>query len=234
MKTKKCFIIAVNLFLSLLLVNLQSCETEELITGTVEDPDGRTYITVVIGDQTWMAENLAYIPHVSHPGEDGGIWVYDYDGNYVETAKKTNNYKKYGCLYNWEMAKSSCPDGWHLPSDEEWKTMEKSFGMSQSEADKTGWRGLHEGYLLKSENLWLENGGGVENSLFEGLPGGLRYSLPYSRGFFEHIGRYGDWWTATETSDTTAWSRGLHLDYDQVYRGKEDKEGGRSVRCIKD
>lgn len=231
MKTKTSFILAVNFFLSLVVVTLNSCNKDGIEFGFFTDEDGKVYKTVVIGDQTWMAENLAYIPEVFPPDGDGGIWVYDYFGNYVETAKKTNNYNTYGCLYNWEMARSSCPDGWHLPSDEEWKTMEKYLGMSQNAADLTGWRGTDEGDDLKSTNLWVENGNGTNESGFNGLPGGIRYSRA---GFFEHIGRYGDWWTATGTSDTTAWSRGLHRGYTQVYRGKEDKEGGRSVRCIKD
>lgn len=226
MKTKSSFIIAV-IFLSLLLVNLQSCETEELIMGTFTDTrDGQTYETVTIGDQTWFAENLNYDTPSSWLSKNltyGTSESWNYDNNPA-------NGVIYGRLYTWDAALIACPIGTHLPTDEEWKILEMELGMSQSEADLFGWRGSDEGFKLKSQSGWLNNGNGDNSSGFDVLPAGYRYST----GLFEHLGRYGDCWTATEASDTTAYGRGLGTGYKQVYRGKEDKQGGSSIRCIKD
>ena len=82
--------------------------------GTFTDPrDGRVYKTVKIGDQVWMAENLNYGEMTT--GDElvpGKKWCYDND--------EANSEDGYGGLYTWEVAKQSCPPGWHLPTDEEW------------------------------------------------------------------------------------------------------------------
>ena len=69
-----------------------------------------------------------------------------------------------GRLYLWQTALIACPTGWHLPGDEEWKTLEMYLGMSQSEADDISWRGTDEGTKLKSTSGWHQNGNcnGVE------------------------------------------------------------------------
>ncbi len=82
--------------------------------GTFIDPrDGQVYNTVRIGDQIWMAENLNYGEMTTDdelvPGKK---WCYDNDESNCEDG--------YGGLYTWEVAKKSCPPGWHLPTDEEW------------------------------------------------------------------------------------------------------------------
>ena len=87
--------------------------------GTFTDPrDGRVYKTVKIGDQVWMAENLNYGEMTTDdelvPGKK---WCYDND--------EANSEDGYGGLYTWEVAKQSCPPGWHLPTDEEWKKFEE-------------------------------------------------------------------------------------------------------------
>ncbi len=103
--------------------------------------DGNLYNTVTIGSQTWMQENLAYLPAVTSPGFSLIIPYYFVIGNtytVVGIAKNTDNYKTYGALYNWcammagEASSASnpsgvqgvCPTGWHLPSDAEWTQME--------------------------------------------------------------------------------------------------------------
>ena len=87
------------------------------------DGDGNCYPVVKIGDQTWMAENLAYLPKVgpSIGGSDEApfLYVFDYQGSDVNDARQNEHFGTYGVLYNWPAAIIVCPDGWHLPSDQE-------------------------------------------------------------------------------------------------------------------
>jgi uncharacterized protein (TIGR02145 family) len=76
--------------------------------------DGKTYKTVKIGNQEWMAENLNYYT-------SSGSWCYD---------DKSSNCDKYGRLYDWETAKKVCLDGWHLPSKSEFETLLNNVGGS--------------------------------------------------------------------------------------------------------
>ena len=119
--------------------------------GITDERDGNTYCTVQIGDQVWMAENLRYLPNVNSISSmsenyynrwDDTVrcFVYGYDGTDVEEAKMTDNYTKYGVLYNisnvlWGMGDyyigdslvrvdTLCPAGWHIPTDSEWTKME--------------------------------------------------------------------------------------------------------------
>jgi uncharacterized protein (TIGR02145 family) len=157
-------------------------------TGTITDSrDGKTYKTVKIGEQWWMAENLAY-------DVGDGSWAYNND---------ERNVKTYGRLYTLEAAKKACPsaDGWHLPTDEEWEQMEIAIGMSQSEADDTACRGTNEGTKLKATSGWDSNGNGTDDYGFSGLPGGFRNPF----GGFSGIGRSGNWWSATEYSTSYTW-----------------------------
>ena len=122
-----------------------------------------------------------------------------------------------------------CPPGWHIPTDEEWKVLEMYLGMSQNEADDTGYRGTDEGKKMKSTSGWYNNSNGTNSSCFNALPGGYRYS----DGSFYGLGYNGYWWSSTEYSGTGAWSRGLDYGSDQVGRGLDYKPGGFSVRCLK-
>ena len=106
--------------------------------------DGKTYKTVVIGSQTWMAENLNY-------NASGSVCY----GN------NTSNCDTYGRLYNWNTAMAACPSGWHLPSDAEWTAL-TDFAGGVSTA---GWH-------LKSASGWSSGGNGQDTYGFAALPGG--------------------------------------------------------------
>jgi hypothetical protein len=99
---------------------------------------GKTYKTVNIGEQVWMAENLNY--------NASGSVCYNYD---------PSNCDKYGRLYNWATAKIVCPAGWHLPSDAEWDALMTAVGGSSIAGTK-----------LKSRNGWNNNGNGTDESGF--------------------------------------------------------------------
>ncbi len=206
-------------------------------TPTVTDADGNVYNTVQIGGQCWMKENLRVGTRIDGSQEmssGNGIEKYCYDND-------PDNCDTYGGLYQWnEMMQYTttpgeqgiCPDGWHLPSDEEWKTMEMTLGMSQGEADDLGLRGTDEGGKMKEAGTthWNSpNTGATNSSGFTALPGGRRESS----GSFYYLGNQDFWWSSSEYSGTSAWRRCLYHDHGQVYRGSGRKALGRSVRCLK-
>jgi uncharacterized protein (TIGR02145 family) len=231
-------------------IEFKTTDANEPVTGSFTDPrDNKTYNTVIIGDQIWMAENLAYLPSVS-PSSQGSdstpfYYVNGYQGTDVGAAKATNNYKTYGVLYNWPAvmtgaASSSsnpsgiqgvCPAGWHLPSDAEWKQLEMALGMDQTKADSYGWRGTYQGILLKAISGWDSKGNGANTSGFSALPGGGR---GYSDGTFGSVGFGGIWWTSTEEYSSYAWYRSLSAAGNDVGRYSFHKANGYSVRCVRD
>ena len=181
--------------------------------------DGQIYKYVKIGNQTWMAENLNYVTANS--------WAYD---------DEPANGDVYGRLYIYDAALIACPSGWHLPSDEEWKTLEMALGMSQVHADsESWWRGTDEGGKMKeavSSHWYLPNTGATNSSGFTALPGGY---CDDDDGSFSLIGYNGFWWTSSEALGDYAWRRYLSYEYGQVYRDNGGwKPMGMSVRCIKD
>lgn len=173
--------------------------------GTFTDPrDGQTYNIVTIGNQTWFAENLNY--------QTADSWWYN---------NSSANGDVYGRLYTRNAALSACPNGWHLPSDEEWKTLEMALGMSLSEADAEGYRGTDEGEKMKSTSGWLNNGDGTNSSGFNALPGGY-----YLGNACYDLGSNGDWWSSSEY-------RYLNYDDNRVGRDYIVNTFGFSVRCLK-
>jgi len=177
-------------------------------TGTFTDiRDGRVYKTVKIDDQWWFAENLNY-------KTNSGSWVYDNDLNNVEI---------YGRLYNWATANTACPEGWHLPSDDEWKKLEIYLGMSEEIANRTGWRG-------DNVDTELKEGG---NSGFEVLFGGYYY--PYGIKFGGK-GSKAAFWLSNDAGFST-WHRRLSDNETRVLRSMNYncvKPNAFSVRPIKD
>jgi uncharacterized protein (TIGR02145 family) len=163
--------------------------------------DGQKYRSVKIGNQLWMAENLRF--------EIGDSWCYD---------DKKSNCKKYGRLYDWNMAKVACPAGWHLPTEAEWDSLENAAG------------GNVPGKKLKATSGWNENGNGTDEFGFSALPGGTRDT----DGSFGDAGYAGYWWTATEGGSSYAYYWGI--GYYGGYMGESSygKGIGFSVRCIAD
>jgi uncharacterized protein (TIGR02145 family) len=217
-------------------------------SSQVTDPDGNTYITVTIGSQTWFAENLKTTKFsdgtsIQFPGSDNTAWSNSSTGAYAwYNNDAPANKAIYGALYNWYAVdktsngnKNICPTGWHVPSDEEWKTLEKSLGMSQAEADNTLFRGTDEGSKLSgTASLWsnglLESNAAFGTSGFIAKPAGYR-GTPGSYG---NLSYYAHFWTSDEASASTAWYRYIYNDNPRVARNFLNKYNGFSVRCIKD
>ncbi|MFA6484052.1 MAG: FISUMP domain-containing protein [Bacteroidales bacterium] len=224
----------------LLILSLIGCSKELLTnTGTFNDSrDKHEYKWVQISTQTWMAENLAYLPLVS-VGQFTTEWetipkyfVYDYQGTSVSAAMASSNYRIYGVLYNWAAAKVACPNGWHLPTNEEWNIMEIFLGMDPIYADSLSLRSSGDvAKKLKTKTGWAKNGGGDNSSGFSALPAGGRW---YNGGDFLSLGSVAEFWSASEYGDWYAMARYLHYQYDGMFWAGDFRSNGNSVRCLKD
>jgi uncharacterized protein (TIGR02145 family) len=211
--------------------------------ATVTDYDGNVYQAVLIGNQCWMMENLKVthyrngeeIPYV----EDGFSWGEITTGAFCTYYFEEDSTALYGRLYNWYAVDDSrgiAPEGWHVPTDAEWKQLEMYLGMSQGEADAEDWRGTDEGGKLKEVGTmhWSSpNTGATNESGFTAIPAGARFH----EGSFASIHQGAFFWSSTAWEPGpfgTAWYRVLSYDNSQVYRTYYKMKGGYSVRCVKD
>jgi len=173
----------------------------EVREQTFTDPrDGKVYRTVKIGSQIWMAENLNYdIP---------GSKCYKND---------PANAEKYDRVYNWKTAKKACPEGWHLPSNDEWQTLVDFVGGKEIAGKKlkatSGWK---KGWFSSSGN-------GEDTYGFSALPSG-------SPCF---VGQSGAWWTSSNIN-FFAYQWIMGNDYKGVLGYYQFKFCRCSVRCVKD
>ncbi len=204
-----------------------------------DNRDGNIYATVEIGGQCWFTEDLRYeCDNFNDVGEDDAT-NWDGDG----CAPQGDNYN--GLLYQWgavmdwdgegdppeEGSQGICPDGWIVPTDDDFKELEIGLGMSQSDADGTGYRGDQEGDMLKSDpevEDWCHTSMDCATSGWEGLPGGYRHN----HGYIINVGSSGRWWFSTEDG-TGAWARHLHSTFSAVSRLSTAQNSGHSVRCLK-
>jgi len=196
----------------------------------MHDRDGNTYKTFVIHNKVWMAGNLNVAhyrngdaipeaktgPDWDRYGENKtGCWCYyEFDGS---------NGKKYGKLYNWFAVtdpRGLAPTGWHVPKDEEWLVF-------------TDYKGnyVDNGRRMKTQEDWGMDKfcWGTNETGFSGLPGGTR-----SAGAFLGLGTVGNWWCSTEAELNFARIRSLSSDLDELRMNSAMKQGGNSVRCVKD
>lgn len=222
-------------------VNAYGCSIN--CTETISDIDGNLYTCVTIGSQVWLAENLKTtkyrngdnIPNIT----DNAEWSNLNSGAYSNYMNDPINAIDYGRLYNWyaiDDDRKLCPLNWHVPSDEEWKTLEKHLGMSETEANNIEWRGTTEGGKLKETGLthWESiNEGATNSSGFTAIPSGYRYGPD---GNFLYIGKIPVWWTSTQDGNGNVWTRSLSRYLTTINRNVSDggKESGFCVRCIKD
>jgi uncharacterized protein (TIGR02145 family) len=175
--------------------------------GYVTDGNGKTYKTVTIGTQTWIAENLNY----------------DVEGSKCYENQESNC-NKYGRLYNWLTAMTVCPSGWHLPSNEEWQVLVDVAGGDRE-----------VGKNLKTANGWYDYegiGNGTDIHGSSALPGGHGYS----GGYFDFAGFHGYWWSSSEfNSDydyVYYWAMGCCNE--GVLSSGIDMSNLLSVRCVRD
>jgi len=166
--------------------------------------DGQSYPTVIIGTQMWLAANMNY-------EASSGSFCY---GN------TPSNCDTYGRLYTFSAAAQACPTGWHLPSDDEWKTLETTLGMAANQLDISGEttaRGTTEGTALK-----VGGSSGFEAKL-AGYVTGTSFYLLGTDGFF---------WTSTQVG-TQVWRRHVDSSTSYLYRFENPPASfGISVRCV--
>ena len=138
--------------------------------------------------------------------------------------------RQYGYLYTYEAAKKAVPEGWRLPTDEDWKRLEMTLGMAAGDADRMEeWRGNLEGMLLKE---------GPDGIGFSAKFGGLLAygNISYGEPFLDESAN-GYFWTSSQVArdDSTSWGvvRKISIYNNQVYRGTSGLTAGYTVRCIK-
>ncbi len=188
-------------------------QTDGYSSKLIDGRDGKTYKTVKIGSQIWMAENLAY-----NAGQE--TWAYNNDHKNID---------KYGYLYTYKVAKNVCPQGWHLPSAQEWKSLTdyvlKFYKQKKHKKVKD-----ELGKYLKSGNLWTQGQAGMDELGFSALPGGYRRS---SDNQFFAQDRTGVWWTSSKAKK----DRAIRVEINTAHKlgiSKHYATYGFSVRCIKD
>ncbi len=192
--------------------------------------DNRTYKTVKIGEQTWMAENLNY------DAEDSKCYGDD-----------PANCKKYGKLYDWETAMAVCPSGWHLPNEEEWKKLMETITVDKyvvlrSIVNLGGTLSSEDTKKLKAKSGWNnskygESYNGTDALGFSALPGGGYYPVSNLNSSkdetkFNAVGDRGYWWSAEKSGNTGYY---LSIGGYSVYWDRDRNSGSSSlfsVRCL--
>lgn len=217
--------------LSSLLNSIEAKEKQSIVSE---------YESVKIGNQVWMKKNLDVdhyrngdsITELRNPEDweksSNGAWCnYNNDPSYGEI---------YGKLYNWfavDDSRGLAPEGWHIPSDAEWKTLELYLGMTQIEADGIDWRGTNQGSKLKELGIinWDNQDSNASiDSAFAAILGGWRYT----NGKFNRVGLNCLFWTSSGGCSYQAWFRNLSYSNSNIYRKDSNIFSGLSVRCVKD
>jgi uncharacterized protein (TIGR02145 family) len=198
--------------------------------GTMRDQDGNTYKTVVIGTQTWMAENLRTVRYRSGDSVSfvpkSSNWAYTHFDAYCNYNNTTDldSIATFGRLYNWYAVTSNlnlAPSGWHIPTEAEWSVLANYLGGDTVAGIKMKETGTTH---------WIQSSNSVTNeSGFTALPAGLRFN----DGSFGDINYQDRFWSFTGFPTQGIYHEvsyevnGLLIDY-------ADKTYGFSVRCVKD
>ncbi|MCT4602933.1 MAG: fibrobacter succinogenes major paralogous domain-containing protein [Marinifilum sp.] len=220
--------------------------TENPNKGTVTDIDDNTYKAVKIGEQWWMAENLKVTHYADGTEiplvEDNREWANQTTSAYCwYNNKKWAEGKNYGALYNWYTVETGklCPDGWHVPSDENWTKLENYMiangynhdgstsgnKIAKALASKTGWdKSDNEGAIGNNSNS-------NNRSSFNGFPAGYRHQ---AEGFYQSVGDRAYWWSYTQSDIASDKQFSINSLDISLFRFNFDKGHGLSIRCIKD
>ncbi len=209
-------------------------------SGSVMDIDGNVYRTVRIGNQWWMAENLKVTHYANGDAisyiTDSVEWMDLTSGAYCEYDNDPANVDIYGLLYNWYAATHDsglAPEGWRIPSDNDWHQLEQFLGMDDSVLYDYNERGTTEGGKLKeagTDHWFSPNDGATNETEFTALPGGYRFE----EGAFVYLGEHGRFWTTTAENGGLARNRMLSHQHPMISRHKSNRSYGFAIRCVKD
>jgi len=183
-------------------------EIIEVISGEdfTDSRDYKTYKTIIIGSQTWMSKNLEFTP-ATHSCYNG----------------LATNCTKYGPLYDWDIAIHVCPDGWRLPSDDDWEILARNSGGVP-----------RAGHRLKSKSGWAQDGNGIDSYGFNALPGGF----VNENDMYRNEGFMAAWWSSTKVQKkegSVILGRGITYEAPDIWQ--LELSGSLemlSVRCIKE
>jgi uncharacterized protein (TIGR02145 family) len=191
----------------------------------IDSRDQSQYNTIVIGAQTWMAENLRFYPleYNIGGGDTGSItdpvyYVYGYDG-VNQTNDILQNLNLSGVLYNWSAALDGagiCPEGWHIPSVGEWQQLIATVGTDP-------------GIKLK-DPLWWQTAVGTNDFGFTARPGGARTDTdPYYFG----RGTNGYWLASDDVGPTQMSVVTLAYNENEIQFLTATRDFAVSIRCVR-
>ena len=193
-------------------------------TNTLKDlRDGKTYRTVTIENQVWMAENLNYEVENSLCYKSSADSCAKYGRLYFWAAAMDS--AKTGCGYGLTCSQTmpvqgACPSGWHLPSRTEWSSLIMTAGGP-----------LVAGVHLKAGSDWYTSGRGTDAFHFTALPAGF-WNVDYD---FRQAGVVTSFWSSTEDDSVSVYSMGMNYSSKGASLGPSDKAySAYSVRCLKD
>ena len=204
----------------------------DLTYGTMTDQEGNVYKTITIGTQTWMAENLRTSKYRNGDDidyiEDFASWDASNAGAFCWFNNDLPNYiDKFGALYNWYAVVDSrniAPEGWHIPTDDEWNTLINYLGGEDLAGNKMKETGSLHWHESDSE--------GTNESGFTALPAGGRKD--YTADGFYNLTFATIFWSSTQGGTYSAWGRYLSITSSKCSKYGSEKQNGNSVRCIKD
>ena len=214
---------------------------------TVTDIDGNIYQTVAIGGHTWMAENLRVTRYNNEDNIPTGFsntdWTETTSGAYAIYNDDDDMLEAYGKLYNWYAVADSrglCPDGWRLPTNDEWSSFTNYLIDNYEYTVSNVGNALKDCRQVSSplggdcdtneHPRWNQHFSQHGNDAFgfSVLPGGARMA---NNGTYSGLGAFGAIWTATP-QDNNAFMRSFNHNSGAVTNNNMDKKFGMSVRCI--
>ncbi len=207
--------------------------TLKLPGDTVLDVDGNIYHKATIGSQVWLAENLRTTHYRN--GDSIPLVTADAQWKLLTTGARCfydnlpSNAKTYGFFYNWYAVTDSrglCPEGWHVPSDDEWTQL----GIILGGESVAGGKMKTTGTIEQGNGLWYApNTGATNSSGFTGIPGGYRINY----GTYYSIGNVAYFWSSSDTTLSNGWNYVLDANNENLSRHYNFQTNGFSVRCIK-